>query len=80
MRILFSIAGLLVVLAIIGVTARHQLRSLAPEPAAQATTPADDDAPAPLSTGTPQQQVQKMQTEVERALAQGAARAPEVAP
>ena len=79
MRILFSIAGLLVVLAIIGFTVKKQLNSLAP-PAQETAAPADntpDTSPIPTPTGTPQQQVQKVQSDVQRALEQGAARASE---
>ena len=79
MRIMFSIAGLLVVLAIIGFTVKKQLNGLAPPTAQESATPANtpDTSPIPTPTGTPQQQVQKVQSDVQRALEQGAARASE---
>ncbi|HEX5682796.1 MAG TPA: hypothetical protein VFY73_02075 [Ideonella sp.] len=80
MRILFSIAGLLVVLAIIGFTVKQQLNALAPPPAPETTAPADTDATAPFTeipTSAPQQRVQQVQGEIQRALEQGAARASE---
>ena len=81
MRIMFSIAGLLIVLAIIGFTVKKQLNSLAPPAAQETAAPAGsnvpDTSPIPMPTGTPQQQVQKVQSDVQRALEQGAARASE---
>jgi hypothetical protein len=77
MRIMFSLAGLLVVLAIIGFTVKKQLNSLAP-PAQEATptgTNLPDTSPIPTPAGTPQQQVQQVQSNVQRALEQAAARA-----
>ena len=80
MRIMFSIAGLLVVLAIIAFTMKQQLNSLAPPPskeAAASDTQPSDTSPITVPSGTPQQQVQQVQSEVQRALEQGAARASE---
>lgn len=73
MRILFSIVGLLVVLAILAFTAKQQLRAVAPPPSP--SSPAAENTPAPAPT--PQQTVQQAQQEVQRALEQGAARASE---
>lgn len=81
MRILFSIVGLLIVLAIIGFTVKQQLNTLAPPANPVTTGPADnavpDTSPITSSVATPQQQVQKVQSDVQRALEQGAARASE---
>ena len=80
MRIMLSLAGLLVVLAIIGFTVKKQLNSLAPpaqETAAPAGANTPDTSPIPMPAGTPQQQVQQVQSDVQRALEQGAARASE---
>jgi hypothetical protein len=77
MRILFSIAGLLVVLAIIGFTVKQQLNTLAP-PSTPATPPPGADAPVGLPIGTPPPNVQQqVQEQVQRTLEQGAARASE---
>jgi len=77
MRILLSIAGLLIVLAIIGFTVKQQLSSLAPPSTPTSTVPAGSDDFSALPTGTPQQRVQQVQDEMQRALEQGAARASE---
>ena len=74
MRALVFIAGLLIVLAIVGLTTRQQLHTAAPAAERADTVPASTpDAP----TDTPQQRVQQVQQEVQRALEQGAARASE---
>lgn len=77
MRIMFSIAGLLVVLAIIGFTVKKQLNSLAPPSSPPASATADNGAATTPITSPPQQRVQQVQDEVQRALEQGAARASE---
>lgn len=61
MRAVFTAAGLVVVLAIVGVLAKKQLgASVAPSTAAAADRPA----------GTPQQQVRQFQSAVEGAMQQ----------
>ena len=64
MKAIFSVVGLLVVLAIVGVLAKRQLSS-GVAPAAPAATGVPGVA-AP--TGTPQQQVQQFQKSVEGAM------------
>jgi hypothetical protein len=76
MRILLSIAGLLVVLAIVGFMVKQQLTSLAP-PSTPATDAPAADIPGTTPIGTPQQRVQQVQDDVQRTLEQGAARASE---
>jgi hypothetical protein len=76
MRILLSIVGLVVVLAIIGFTVKQQLNSLAP-PSPPTTAPPGTDVPVGLPIGTPQQSTQQVKDELQRALEQGAARASE---
>ena len=63
MRAIFTVAGLLVVLAIVGVLAKKQLSAgvAPPMPGAEA------GAPAPA---TPQQQVQQFNQAVEKAMQQ----------
>jgi hypothetical protein len=73
MRALLSIASLLLVLAIVGLTLKQQLRS-AP-PAVETSSPASAGAPDFPAAATPQQQVKQVQEEVQRAMEQGAARA-----
>lgn len=76
MRILLSIVGLVVVLAIIGFTVKQQLNDLAP-PSTPTTAPPGADVPVGLPIGTPQQGTQQVKDELQRALEQGAARASE---
>ena len=64
MRIVFGALSLLVVVAIIAVLAKKQLGAVAP-PASPATTQG-----VTVPTGTPQQQVQRVQQSVEDALKQ----------
>ena len=66
MRIVFSVLSLLVVVAIIGVLAKKQLTAVAPT--AQSAPAAEGTVAVP--TGTPQQQVQKVQQAVQGALQQ----------
>jgi len=62
MRIVFSMLGLLVVVAVIGVLAKKQLGAIGAVPApAASTSPAGMAAPA----GIPQQQVQKFRQAAE---------------
>lgn len=63
MRIVFSVLGLLIVVAIIGVVAKKQLTSV-PAPAAANTS----GVAAP--TGTPKQQVDQFKQSVENAMQQ----------
>jgi hypothetical protein len=67
MRIVFSMLGLLVVVAVIGVLAKKQLGSAAP-----VTAPAAVGAPAGMAapSGTPQQQVQQFRQAAEGAMQQ----------
>ena len=70
MRALFSILGLLVVVAIVGTLVKRQLQVVAPT-ASAASSPS-----AGAATGVdPQRIEQQMKQDVERALQQGAARA-----
>jgi hypothetical protein len=66
MRAVFSVLGLLIVVAIVGLLARKQLSSV-PAPATQAATSA---AGVVAPTGTPQQQVQQFQRAVQDAVQQ----------
>lgn len=65
MKAIFSVVGLLVVLAIVGVLAKRQL-SAGVAPAASPTATGVPGVAAP--TGTPQQQVQQFQKSVEGAM------------
>ncbi len=69
MRIVFSVLGLLVVVAIIGMLAKHELQ------AARVIVAADGAASAPLLSGAPAQQSQQLQRQVSddinKALQQG---------
>jgi Na+-transporting methylmalonyl-CoA/oxaloacetate decarboxylase gamma subunit len=64
MRMVFGVLSLLIVVAIIGVVAKNQLKSAAPSSAA--ATQAGVVAP----TGTPKQQVEQVKQSVENALQQ----------
>jgi Na+-transporting methylmalonyl-CoA/oxaloacetate decarboxylase gamma subunit len=64
MRMVFGVLSLLIVVAIIGVVAKNQLKSASPS--AAATTQAGVVAPA----GTPKQQVEQVRQSVENALQQ----------
>ena len=65
MRLLLSLAGLLVVLAIVMVLAKQSTRALAPAaPSASANG---------ATAGSPAQQVERAQQDIQRALEQGAA-------
>ena len=66
MRAIFSILGLVIVVAIIGVLAKKQL-SAGVAPAVPATAGAPG---APVLTGTPQQQQQQFKNAVESAVQQ----------
>ncbi len=69
MRIIFSMVGLLVVVAIIGMLAKHELQ------AARVVVPAGEAASATVLTGTPAQQSKQLQRQVtddiNKALQQG---------
>lgn len=65
MRAVFSVLGLLVVVAIVGLLAKKQLSS-GVAPAASAGAPAGVTAPA----GTPKQQVQQFEQAVQGAMQQ----------
>jgi Na+-transporting methylmalonyl-CoA/oxaloacetate decarboxylase gamma subunit len=64
MRMVFGVLSLLIVVAIIGVVAKNQLKSASPS--AAAATQAGVVAPA----GTPKQQVEQVRQSVENALQQ----------
>ncbi len=65
MKAIFSVVGLLVVLAIVGVLAKRQLST----GVAPASAPAANGVPGVAApTGTPQQQVQQFQKSVEGAM------------
>lgn len=66
MRAIFSVLGLLVVVAVVGLLARKQLGGAAPAAPAAASSPAGTAAPA----GTPQQQLDQVKQAVEGALLQ----------
>ncbi len=69
MRIIFSVLGLLVVVAIIGMLARHELQT------ARVIVPADGAASETVLSGTPAQQSKQVQRQVtddiNKALQQG---------
>jgi hypothetical protein len=69
MKAIFSIVGLLMVVAIVGLLAKKQLTGTPPAPATQAVSG------APAVGGSPQQQVQQM-----RAAAEAAVQAPRAMP
>lgn len=75
MRILFSLAGLLVVLAIVMWLARTQLKAVVPS----AASPASGGA-APTVPEQSRQMQRQIQQDIGRALEQGAARASESQP
>lgn len=62
MRAIFSVVGLLLVVAIVGLLARKQLTSVAAPPA---STP---EAAAVAPSGTPRQQVQQFQQAVQESM------------
>jgi hypothetical protein len=70
MRAAFSILGLLVAVAIVGVIVRHQLQAVAPAaPASAPTGTGSSGLPAEAARTRPQQ----VKEDVERAVQQGAA-------
>lgn len=75
MRMLFSVASLLVVVLVVLWLAKSQLRAVAP-----AAAPASLGAPAATVPEQSRQIQQQMKQGVERALEQGAARASESQP
>lgn len=81
MRILFSLAGLLIVLAVVMWLAKTQLKAVTP---LVSTTPAAPPGAAAPAGGTVPEQSRQMQQQVkqgiERALEQGAARASDSQP
>ena len=78
MRILFSLAGLLVVLAIVMWLARTQLKAVVPRGAP--ATPAAGGGAAPTVPEQSRQMQRQIQQDIGRALEQGAARASESQP
>jgi hypothetical protein len=68
MRILFSVLGLLVVVAVVGLLARKQLVAVTPA-AASATAAAPVDG-TPVLVGTPKQQVQQFKNALDATLQQ----------
>lgn len=66
MKAIFSILGLVIVVAIIGVLAKKQLSA----GVAPATPPAAEAPGAPALSGTPQQQVQQFKNAAESAMQQ----------
>jgi hypothetical protein len=78
MRVLFSLVGLLVVLAIVGLVARTQLQAAAPSLAPTAA-PAAGAAPQTVQEQARGVQ-QKVLQDVNRALEQGAARSEDTKP
>ena len=64
MRIIFSVLGLLVVVAIVGVLAKKQLTGVGPRPAS------DTSGVTLPSGGTPKQQVEQVQKSIQDAVQQ----------
>lgn len=77
MRILFSLAGLLVVLAIVAWLAKTQLKAVVP---AIQTAPPAAAAPTPTVAEQSRQAQRQIQQDIGRALEQGATRASEAQP
>lgn len=75
MRMLFNLAGLLIVLAVILWLARTQLTTVMPT-----ATPATPGAPAPTVPEQSRQMQQQVKQGIERALEQGAGRASDSQP
>jgi len=70
MRMLFTVLGLLLTVAIVGLLVKQQMSALKPSPATPVTTTAvqpDGATPAPAN------QVQQVRDDVQKALTQGAA-------
>jgi len=78
MRTLFSLVGLLVVLAIIAMIAKKQLQAVAPAIVPPAPATADGNAPTAQEQSRAAQQ--KLLQDTNRALEQGAARASDSQP
>jgi len=79
MRALFSLVGLLVVVAIVMLLAKKQLQAVVPS-AATVTTPSSIGAAAPTVQEQARGVQQKVLQDVGRALEQGAARASDSQP
>jgi hypothetical protein len=79
MRALFSLVGLLVVVAIVVMIARKQLQAVVPA-TSSATTPAAPGATAPTVQEQSRSAQQRVLQDVNRALEQGAARASDAQP
>lgn len=77
MRTVFSLAGLLVVLAIVAWLAKTQLKAVVP---AASSTPPAAGAAAPTVAEQSRQTQRQIQQDIGRALEQGAARASEAQP
>ena len=71
MRALFSVLGLLVVVAVVGMIARHQLQAVAP------AVPSPSNSAGAAPSGTPGEPArarpEQVREDVERAVQQGAA-------
>jgi hypothetical protein len=78
MRALFSLVGLLVVVAIVMMIAKKQLQAVVPD--SSHATPAAPGAPAPTLREQSRSAQQKVLQDVNRALEQGAARASDAQP
>jgi hypothetical protein len=78
MRALFSLVGLLIVVAIVMMIAKKQLQAVVP--AALQATPTVPGAPAPTVQEQSRSAQQKVLQDVNRALEQGAARASDAQP
>ncbi len=77
MKALFGVVSLLVALAIVGLLAARQMKSVAPSVAPSASRPAQADVPSFSGSGTVREQSQQLQkqlqSDVAKALEQGAA-------
>ena len=77
MKALFGVVSLLVALAIVGLLAARQMKSVAPSVAPSASGPGAADVPSFAGSGTPREQSQqlqqKVQSDVAKALEQAAA-------
>nr|WP_316638841.1 hypothetical protein [uncultured Roseateles sp.] len=70
MRMLFTVLGLLLTVAIVGMLVKQQMSALKPKPTTPvAATAGSSDSTAPA----PANQVQQVRDDVQKALAQGAA-------
>jgi hypothetical protein len=70
MRAIFSILGLVIVVAIVGLVAKKQLGAGVAPTVAPGTAAAANAAGLAVPTGTPQQQIQQFQNAVQGAMQQ----------